>query len=142
MMNSNTQHRGPGDLLQEPSLTTAQKREILASWASDARAVPNAPSLRQLENGEILQIGSVLQALRALDGDDGAARDYGAGAILRPPFARRKPASMAKWLSRTARRRDFDDDDPPPCPAAAGIPRRRAPADAWAGLHERRSPSL
>ncbi len=122
-MNANTRHHGPDDLLRAPGLTTAEKREILASWASDARAIPNAPSLRRLDNGETLPVGAVFQALRALDR---AERGEGApGAILHPSFSRRKPASMDEWLRKTARQRDFDDDDPPPCPAAAAIPRRR-----------------
>jgi hypothetical protein len=61
------------------------------------------------------------------------AQYHGPGDLLRqPPFARRKPLSMAKSLSRIPRRRDFDDDDPPPCPATASIPKRLLFVDARA----------
>jgi len=38
----------PLDVLKDPHLTTSQKREILSSWASDASAVVDEPSLRWL----------------------------------------------------------------------------------------------
>lgn len=38
----------PDDVLKDPHLTTAQKREVLASWASDASAVQDEPTLRWL----------------------------------------------------------------------------------------------
>jgi len=41
----------PSEVLGDPGLTVAERRAILADWASDARAVENAPWLRQLENG-------------------------------------------------------------------------------------------
>ena len=61
----------PAEVLREPSLTTPQKRAILASWASDARAVIDAPSLRQLDDGTILDIDTILDALKQLDRDPG-----------------------------------------------------------------------
>ena len=36
----------PSDILDHPELTRDEKRTILAAWASDARAVEDAPSLR------------------------------------------------------------------------------------------------
>ena len=39
----------PSEVLANPDLTVAERRAILASWASDARAVEDAPQLRQLE---------------------------------------------------------------------------------------------
>ena len=41
----------PSDVTSNPKLTTAEKRAVLASWISDARAVENAPSLRRLDSG-------------------------------------------------------------------------------------------
>jgi hypothetical protein len=38
----------PDDVLKDPHLTFAQKRAILASWASDASAVQDEPTLRWL----------------------------------------------------------------------------------------------
>jgi hypothetical protein len=57
----------PDDVMSNLQLTRAQKREILASWASDARAVPDMPALRQLDNGAIVPVDDVLRALNALD---------------------------------------------------------------------------
>lgn len=38
----------PDDVVKDPHLTLAEKREILASWASDASAVQDEPTLRWL----------------------------------------------------------------------------------------------
>jgi len=38
-------------VLHHPSLSHAARRVILASWASDVRAVEDAPWLRRLDNG-------------------------------------------------------------------------------------------
>jgi hypothetical protein len=40
--------RHPREVLGYPGLSRAEKRAILASWASDARAVESCPSLRCL----------------------------------------------------------------------------------------------
>ena len=107
----------PADIIRDPNLTTAEKRGILASWASDARAVIDAPSLRRLDDGTLLDIDAILDALKQLDGDP-AARQAAA-----PRFVRRRTVHNAmQRISRPWRRND-DDDDPPPCPAAARVPR-------------------
>ena len=62
------------EVLANPDLTVAERRAILASWASDARAVEDAPQLRQLENGARMLVGE-----RALDDE-------------RPPRAPRMPS--------------------------------------------------
>lgn len=43
-----TQLRRPTDLVKTPSLSTDDKRAILAAWASDFYAVDSKPALRQL----------------------------------------------------------------------------------------------
>ena len=111
----------PDDIVADPSLRTEQKRAILASWASDAHAVADAPALRQLDDGTLLDIDTILDALKRLDGIPSAA----------PPAPRRwrdrlrHGNGFAKATRRpgTSRRSDDDDDDPPPCPAAARVPR-------------------
>jgi hypothetical protein len=107
----------PDDVMNNLQLTRAQKREILASWASDARAVHDMPALRQLDNGAIVRVDDVLRALRALDDDDVWIGRH-APAWIRPLVQRqrRRPVS---WPKSALRRwsRDDDDDDPPPCPA-------------------------
>ncbi len=57
----------PSDVLAHPGLTVGERRAILASWASDAHAVEDAPQLRQLENGARVPVSEVLSALRTLD---------------------------------------------------------------------------
>jgi hypothetical protein len=57
----------PRDVLRDPHLTREEKREILASWASDACAVEAAPALRQVPGGPPVLFDDVMEALRAID---------------------------------------------------------------------------
>jgi hypothetical protein len=58
----------PLDVLKDPHLTTRQKREILASWASDASAVRDEPKLRWLlGTPEPVPLTEVKEALARLD---------------------------------------------------------------------------
>ena len=58
----------PFDVLKDPLLESAEKRAILASWASDASAVENHPALRWLlGTDEPVPLDDVLEALRRLD---------------------------------------------------------------------------
>jgi hypothetical protein len=102
----------PNYVLNDPAMTLAEKRALLASWASDARAVPNYPPLRQLESGAFVTIDAVLEALKRLDDLEGRA----------------SPEPLIEWprkghWSRLGQRwrrysRDDDDDDPfSPAPA-------------------------
>jgi len=59
----------PVDVLSHSGLTIAEKRAILASWASDAHAVDDMPWLRQLECGARIPLSDVLSALRSLDAE-------------------------------------------------------------------------
>ena len=65
--------RHPREVLGYPGLSRAEKRAILASWASDARAVESCPGLRCLPGcrAEPVPLDTILAALQALD--DGAA---------------------------------------------------------------------
>jgi len=104
----------PEQVVADPRLDQAEKRELLASWASDVRAVPNAPELRQLDNGAIVRIGDILRALKSLDGgvDSKQTRWHPhRSSGLRIRF----PGGLRSALRRS--RSDDDDDDPPPCPA-------------------------
>src|SRR3982074_1169412 len=58
----------PRDVLADTTLSRAEKRAILASWASDAAAVTSCPSLRAIP-GERAAVPSegVLRALSSLD---------------------------------------------------------------------------
>jgi hypothetical protein len=58
----------PNDVLAHPSLSIAEKRAILASWASDAAAIASCPSLRAPKGLRApVSIDDILEALRALD---------------------------------------------------------------------------
>jgi hypothetical protein len=105
-------YTGPDDVAGDPNLTTADKRAILASWVSEARAGEDAPTLRRLDSGAVVELDAVLKALRGLD--------QLSGVVVRLP-------------PRVARRKDLDDDDPPPTPARAGIPAPPIRADAYGG---------
>jgi len=60
----------PKDVLASRSLSVAEKRAILASWASDASAVSSAPSLRAPKGLKApVTIDEILDALRLLDDD-------------------------------------------------------------------------
>jgi hypothetical protein len=118
--------RHPREVLAHPQLTRAEKRAVLASWASDACALEGVPGLRCLPGAraEPVPVDAVLAALAQLDHDP--ARP----ARSEPP--RKRPRGFAA-LHRYVRprRRDDDDDDPPPCPALA-MPRPRTPPGAAA----------
>ena len=58
----------PRDVISHPSLSLAEKRAILASWASDASAIASCPSLRAPEGLKApVTIDEILEALCALD---------------------------------------------------------------------------
>ena len=58
----------PKDVVMHPSLTLAEKRAILASWASDASAIASCPALRAPEGLKMpVSIGAILEALCELD---------------------------------------------------------------------------
>lgn len=102
----------PDEVVDDPWLTPTQKREVLASWASDVRAVSDAPALRQLDNGAVVRVGDVLRALLSLDNGKRSGWPF-TGRRIRFP-SRPNPASRRSWPD--------DDDDPPPCPAMIARP--------------------
>jgi hypothetical protein len=58
----------PRDVLADQTISTGEKRAILASWASDAAAVVSNPALRELPGSHrMVTIDDVLEALSALD---------------------------------------------------------------------------
>jgi hypothetical protein len=58
----------PRDVLKDPGLNLAEKREVLASWASDASSVRDEPSLRWLlGTPEPVPLAEVREALTRLD---------------------------------------------------------------------------
>jgi hypothetical protein len=58
----------PRDVLADPSLSRAEKRAILASWASDAAAVTSCPALREIPGAKrTVSFDEILEALATLD---------------------------------------------------------------------------
>jgi hypothetical protein len=111
----------PDDVTSDPKLTTAEKRAVLASWISDARAIENAPSLRRLDSGAVVDVDAILQALNSLD----ELTDDHTGDCKRLPPSGRRRSVVLKWLRRGGPPgSNDDDDDPPPAPAGVGIPFR------------------
>ena len=108
----------PDEVVGEQALTLAEKRSLLASWASDACAVEDSPSLRQLASGAVVRVDDILAALRSLDFNEPR---HEASLSFVQPFARR-------GSQPTARRRPLrsdDDDEPPPSAADARVPSAR-----------------
>ena len=61
--------QSPSQVVNDPDMTLAEKRAVLASWASDACAVEAAPELRQPPNGPTVTYDEIMDALRMLDGE-------------------------------------------------------------------------
>jgi hypothetical protein len=69
LLHPGTKFEHPRDVVSHPGLTLAEKRAILASWASDASAIASCPSLRAPEGMKPpVTIDEILEALCALDG--------------------------------------------------------------------------
>jgi hypothetical protein len=131
----------PTDVTSDPKLTTAEKRAVLASWVSDAQAVENAPSLRRLGSGAVVEVDAILQALVQLDE---LAPDRGGDCERLPPWGRRRSV-ISRWFRRGGppnRANDNDDDDPPPAPAGFGIPFPPKPLSPAQGSRPERAPAL
>jgi hypothetical protein len=69
LLHPGTAFAHPKDVVRHPALTLAEKRAILASWASDAAAIASCPSLRAPEGlREPVSIDDIFDALYSLDG--------------------------------------------------------------------------
>jgi len=124
----------PDDVANDPTLTAAEKRALLATWISDARAVENAPALRRLDSGAVVDVDAILRVLVSLDDLAPGRGDDGKQALPR----RRGHRVISRWLSRvTPNSSNDNDDDPPPAPAGVGIPFRRTFVAAHGARPER-----
>jgi hypothetical protein len=91
----------PDDVLSHSGLTAAEKRAILASWASDAHAVDDMPWLRQLECGARIPLSEVLKALRSLDAEEKSASPR--AAQVKPPILASRALPDASCVTQSAR---------------------------------------
>ncbi|QDL97586.1 hypothetical protein FLL57_09820 [Rhodopseudomonas palustris] len=88
----------PDQVLRDDTLSTADKRAILSSWASDANAIEQQPWLRLAPgHRNPVPLRAILDALQRLDDDDPPPRG---GAAIRLSGER-------------AARHDLSDDDRP-----------------------------
>ena len=122
----------PGEVLEHPTMSVGEKRALLASWASDARAIPGLPMLRQLDDGSIVKLDAILRALKVLDDHQPKPVETRPALTWRTFYNRRARIGLSSgWLRR---RSSDDDDDPPPCPAYGAIYPRRGSGGALADL--------
>jgi hypothetical protein len=69
LLHPGTAFEHPTDVVYDGALTTAEKRAILASWASDASAIASCPSMRSPAGlKRPVSIDEILEALCELDG--------------------------------------------------------------------------
>jgi hypothetical protein len=69
LLHPGTMFSHPRDVVAHPALSIAEKRAILASWASDASAIASCPSLRAPTGLKSpVTIDEILEALQELDG--------------------------------------------------------------------------
>jgi hypothetical protein len=85
--------RSPMEVVNDPDMTTQEKRAILSSWASDACAVEAAPELRHPAGGSPVRYDDIMNALKRLDGE----------AATKPQYA--------KFINRARRWKDLYRND-------------------------------
>src|SRR6201996_2787397 len=69
LIHPGTVYAHPRDVVSDQALTLAEKRAILASWASDASAIASCPVLRAPAGLKApVSIDTILEALCELDG--------------------------------------------------------------------------
>lgn len=91
LLHPGTVFEHPRDVVADTHLSIAEKRAILASWASDASAIASCPALRAPEGLKApVSIDEILEALSALD--DGPRNPPG-GKPMRLHSAERRAAA-------------------------------------------------
>ena len=95
----------PRAMVADADLTVDEKRALLASWASDARAVEAAPALRRAPGAaSAVSVDEILEALRSLDKEANGAAGRTRREVRRRAFEafrlRRGPPSCGSRLSR------------------------------------------
>ncbi|MEA2994792.1 MAG: hypothetical protein QOG74_341 [Alphaproteobacteria bacterium] len=87
----------PLDVVRDHDLTFNEKRAILASWASDARALEAAPALHRTQEGGAILFDEIMDALRVL------GREAGDGPKPPPHYRRVLANRVAGVFGRKSR---------------------------------------
>jgi hypothetical protein len=66
----------PLDVVRDPDMTVAEKRSVLASWASDTCAIESNPALRETGSDKIVNYDDIIDALQSLDGGSSETASY------------------------------------------------------------------
>ena len=74
--------RHPLDVVRDTDMTVAEKRSVLASWASDACAIESNPAQRATATGNVVNYDDIIDALQSPD-DASLRTDVGRAAALR-----------------------------------------------------------
>jgi hypothetical protein len=91
LLHPGTVYAHPQDVVADPTLSLAEKRAILASWASDVSAIASCPALRAPEGLKApVHIDDIFDALCTLDG--GPRHPPGGKPMRRHSTARRAAA--------------------------------------------------
>jgi hypothetical protein len=89
--------RHPLDVVRDTDMTVAEKRSVLASWASDASAIESNPALRETASGSVVNYDDIIDALQSLDGEQSSE-------TVTDTFKRRqRRRRWAKWKDRGGR---------------------------------------
>lgn len=120
--------RRPDEVLEDAKMSRDEKRALLASWASDAHAVPGLPSMRRLEDGYLIEIDEILECLKRLDASDNPEP------LKHPMLWPVPPQHWSREQRRVTRhrRRGDDGDDEPPCPVLPATPPKTLGGGAFA----------
>jgi len=95
-------YEGPDDVLQDAKLSSAEKRVILSSWASDMYAVESQPALRKIPGiRHELPLAEILAALKQLD-DDSDPPPRGGMAMRVPHFSTIDCVASRPLIGRSA----------------------------------------
>jgi hypothetical protein len=109
LLHPGTMFEHPRDVVCHPNLSLAEKRAILASWASDASAIASCPALRAPEGVRApVTIDDILDALCTLDGGPGRPPDGKGrppGGKTRPPGGKGHPPGGKPMRLRSVERR-------------------------------------
>lgn len=114
-----TTFASPGEIVENELLSSTEKREVLADWASDARACADDLTVRKHDSGAVASLNDILEALRAIDRQQSPPTPRRLSSLL----PRRSKLLMGEYIRVKRRRPRDDDDDPPPVPARARPPR-------------------